>query len=108
MVSQNPVVCWFRSLTSEHGDHGDERLETDVPGVQLQSCLLGVLVGDLCLADCGLQPGWKTAGRIVGGVEASPGEFPWQVSLRENNEHFCGAAIISARWLVSAAHCFNE
>nr|XP_005888448.1 PREDICTED: transmembrane protease serine 9 [Bos mutus] len=58
--------------------------------------------------DCGLQPGWKTAGRIVGGVEASPGEFPWQVSLRENNEHFCGAAIISARWLVSAAHCFNE
>ncbi|XP_026941492.1 transmembrane protease serine 9 [Sagmatias obliquidens] len=58
--------------------------------------------------DCGLQPGWRTAGRIVGGVEASPGEFPWQVSLRENNEHFCGAAVIGARWLVSAAHCFNE
>ncbi|XP_073743417.1 transmembrane protease serine 9 isoform X3 [Callorhinus ursinus] len=58
--------------------------------------------------DCGLQPGRKTAGRIVGGVEASPGEFPWQVSLRENNEHFCGAAIVGARWLVSAAHCFNE
>ncbi|XP_030878595.1 transmembrane protease serine 9-like [Leptonychotes weddellii] len=58
--------------------------------------------------DCGLQPGWKTAGRIVGGMEASPGEFPWQVSLRENNEHFCGAAIVGAQWLVSAAHCFNE
>ncbi|XP_053436893.1 transmembrane protease serine 9 [Nycticebus coucang] len=58
--------------------------------------------------DCGLQPAWKTAGRIVGGVEASPGEFPWQVSLRENKEHFCGATIISAQWLVSAAHCFNE
>uniref|UniRef100_A0A8C3X8F8 Transmembrane serine protease 9 n=1 Tax=Catagonus wagneri TaxID=51154 RepID=A0A8C3X8F8_9CETA len=58
--------------------------------------------------DCGLQPGWRTVGRIVGGVEAAPGEFPWQVSLRENNEHFCGAAVISSRWLVSAAHCFNE
>ncbi|KAG8519155.1 Transmembrane protease serine 9 [Galemys pyrenaicus] len=63
---------------------------------------------DEARCDCGLQPGWRTASRIVGGVEASPGEFPWQVSLQENNEHFCGAAIVGRRWLVSAAHCFNE
>ncbi|XP_076977350.1 transmembrane protease serine 9 [Tamandua tetradactyla] len=63
---------------------------------------------DEARCDCGLQPAWKAAGRIVGGVEAAPGEFPWQVSLRENNEHFCGASILSATWLVSAAHCFNE
>jgi len=50
-------------------------------------------------------------GRIFGGNEAAPGQFPYQISLRVNTsrgfQHTCGGTIISERFVVTAAHCFN-
>ncbi|XP_055605841.1 chymotrypsin-1-like [Uranotaenia lowii] len=44
--------------------------------------------------------------RIFGGQEARIEDFPFMASLRTRDEGFrCGAAIISDRWLLSAAHC---
>merc|ERR1711973_582185 len=45
--------------------------------------------------------------KIVGGEEATPHEFPWQVSLRRksDNFHFCGGSVLNENTVVSAAHC---
>eukprot|EP00058_Branchiostoma_floridae_P003213 XP_002588701.1 hypothetical protein BRAFLDRAFT_287422 [Branchiostoma floridae] len=43
--------------------------------------------------------------RIVGGSQASAGEFPYQVSLQDNIGHFCGGTLLNSRWVLSAAHC---
>jgi trypsin len=44
--------------------------------------------------------------RIVGGGTVGLGQIPSVASLRTlANFHFCGASIISNRWIVSASHC---
>ncbi|XP_028437384.1 serine protease hepsin isoform X3 [Perca flavescens] len=60
----------------------------------------------LLCQDCGRRS--FAADRIVGGVDARQGSWPWQVRLEYDGVHQCGGTIISNRWIVSAAHCFRE
>jgi secreted trypsin-like serine protease len=51
--------------------------------------------------------------KIVGGRHALIGEFPWQVSLQTAKfsgrySHYCGAAIISPHWIITASHCVDD
>ncbi|WP_407808037.1 trypsin-like serine protease, partial [Staphylococcus aureus] len=44
-------------------------------------------------------------GRIVGGSSISISSVPWQISLQYYGSHICGGSIISANYIVTAAHC---
>lgn len=53
--------------------------------------------------------------RIVGGHWALPGSFPYQVSIQRGwvigkfgvgLQHFCGGSILSAKWVLTAGHCY--
>lgn len=45
--------------------------------------------------------------RIIGGYEAKQGQFPYHVSLRDDIGRFCGGAIISSRWAMTAQDCVD-
>ncbi|WP_369434177.1 trypsin-like serine protease [Psychromonas sp. MME1] len=43
--------------------------------------------------------------KIVGGQQASPGEFPFMVSLQNGGYHLCGGSVVSRYYILTAAHC---
>merc|ERR1712212_1098998 len=56
-------------------------------------------------AACGIGGPAAKEGRIVGGVEATPHSWPWQVALFIDDAWFCGGSIISENYVLTAAHC---
>lgn len=53
-----------------------------------------------------------TGGKIVGGTEAVPNEFPWQISLQRRSatgwSHSCGGSVYNQNYIIDAAHCVDS
>jgi len=56
---------------------------------------------------CGLA---KRVSRIVGGEVTEVNEYPWQAGIvsRGGNYVWCGGALISDQWVLTAAHCISN
>ncbi|KAM6932759.1 transmembrane protease serine 5 [Lycodopsis pacificus] len=88
----------FIQITSEHKSNLENMWQ--VRG----NCITGKVIALQCF-ECGTR---AKLPRIIGGVEATLGRWPWQVSLYYSNRHTCGGSIITSQWVVTAAHCVHN
>uniref|UniRef100_A0A8C6L2L1 Acrosin n=1 Tax=Nothobranchius furzeri TaxID=105023 RepID=A0A8C6L2L1_NOTFU len=70
-----------------------------------------VMIILMCKGCLSQQPGCGKAAlntRIIGGQDASPGSWPWQVALKWSGFAYCGGSLITNQWVLTAAHCITS
>jgi uncharacterized repeat protein (TIGR01451 family) len=82
----------------------------DIAGKSSKQAIL-VVKPDGLLLDEGAVAANMQAPQIVGGIEAQPGAWPWQVAVMFANQpdgflaQYCGGSLIARNWVLTAGHC---
>uniref|UniRef100_A0A8D1YYA6 pancreatic elastase II n=1 Tax=Sus scrofa TaxID=9823 RepID=A0A8D1YYA6_PIG len=76
----------------------------------IRALLLSTLVAGAL--SCGLPANLPQLPRVVGGEDARPNSWPWQVSLQYDSSgqwrHTCGGTLVDQSWVLTAAHCISQ
>ena len=59
---------------------------------------------------CGRPVVPASGGRVLGGDEARPHSWPWQVAIKheQKNSAKCAGSVIAPQWILTTAHCMDE
>lgn len=83
---------------------------TQIPSTALSNGPLEILDNYVDPSECGQQE--YSSGRIVGGVEAPSGQWPWLAALflhgPKRTEFWCGGSLIGTKYVLTAAHCTRD
>ncbi len=60
--------------------------------------------------NCGIRPlvSNQTVTKIVGGVQAINGDWPWQIILFYKGNFYCGGSLINSMWVLTAGRYFSR